>query len=234
MEDEALAAAYEGAAAVVSGAVDRSRLRSDLEATGADFRALLLSLYALRYPDPDRVVVAAYGHPAPHLFALASAYRDAAAGFGAAAAVHWYRRRDAKSLVREALADDADADRFLADTRPGTVGIDLVLRGPFVLPRFEQEKGLHVMLVDDKPVAQLLVDVADGSSAYVPPDAVVDRAGRPEAASPTRRKYGIDSLLVKDEALGRELRWDGQDLADVLSRAVTQRLDEVLRAMVSA
>jgi ATP-dependent Clp protease ATP-binding subunit ClpA len=228
MEDRALTAVYEDAP------LDVAATEAELNEFARDWRDLLLALYALRHAEPDHVALLVDGVEPNHVFRLAAAYRTAALALdpGAAVEVVWFTRHSTKQLRRHAAENDAAGAAFLSEPRKGIVGIVLNVDAPYALPHFEPEKGWHVMQVANRPVAQCLVDTAIRGKLTHPRVDVATPMN--EIRAPLRRRYALDTGVVKDELLGRELQWDGKDLAGLLASAIRENLELELKSLVTA
>jgi hypothetical protein len=227
-EDRALTAVYEDAP------LDVSAVEAELKESARDWRDLLLALYALRHAEPDHVALLVDGVEPNHVFRLAAAYRAAALALDPRATVEvvWFTRHSPKQLRRHAAENDAAGAAFLAEPRKGIIGIVLNIDAPYALPHFEPEKGWHVMQVANRPVAQCLVDTATRGKLTHPRVDVATPMN--EIRAPLRRRYALDTGVVKDELLGRDLQWDGKDLAGLLVTAIGENLELELKSLVTA
>jgi ATP-dependent Clp protease ATP-binding subunit ClpA len=165
-------------------------------------RTLLLGLLALNQASPHLLTLALFASHPPSLFTLARAYRQAAldippahapgdpAPVKPAVAIAYFTRLGKSSLGRTSVHPD-HADTFLADPRPGVLGIALTLQAPFARSRFEGEAGLHVVEPEkNQSPIPLLVDTSSQASANSRPPKDVEF--RIALAGQRRRTYNLD------------------------------------------
>jgi ATP-dependent Clp protease ATP-binding subunit ClpC len=205
-----------------------------LAAAEADWRGVLLTLYALRHKEPDRVTLAIFGESAEWLFALAAAYHALATAEGAKVEVAQFRlrtgahKRDAApALEREPVKTP---EKFFGAPQAGVVGLALGIAAPFARPRYEAERGLHVF-VRDKKAAKCLVETSESALSDYKPPAGLARQGA-IGTQERRRTFSYDEITVDDAALGRKLHWAGRDLGEAMRRAVEDRLQAEAEALI--
>jgi hypothetical protein len=191
LEDEALLAVYEPSPEGDTVATD---VHNRLSAARQEWDRLLLSLYVLKYAEPDEAVVVVYGERTETLFELADVYRAAAVARGGRVAVYQLLRPGSADPDRKLVEKP---EPFFAEPPGGTAGIALLVTGPNALPLFELERGVHEFLRDKQTIARCLVETGGGTVA-----AYAIRSGLPLREqiekSAVRRSYDFDQSFVDD------------------------------------
>jgi hypothetical protein len=205
-------------------------------------RTLLLGLLALNQPGPHILTLSLFASHHPSLFTLARAYRQAAldippahapgdpAPVKPAVAIAYFTRLGKSSLGRTAVHPD-HTEAFLADPRPGVLGIALTLEAPFARSRFEGEAGLHVIEPEkNQSPSPLLIDTsAQPSGNYRPPKDVEFRIA---LAGQRRRTYNLDRGEAFDPLATETYHFPPRALHAAIHAATEAQLKRQLDALL--
>jgi ATP-dependent Clp protease ATP-binding subunit ClpC len=238
LEDETLMRLYRGSEPALS--VEQASGNDRLAMLAEQWRELLSDVYAQRYLDADRVLVAVYGEQQSRVRELAHAYFALAQTRGLRSELHLLKTHDAlrdfkkpgvlqlrnvgepshgtaKETVIDALHQEAKQFDWQAD-EAGAIGLALVLDGRLAYPMFEPERGLHLFRYPNQ-THKCLVDVGDHKlAAYAPPPGI-DRRGA-VGGQPVRRTYDMAQETMDDERLGKRLQSPGRGLDHLIAFVV--------------
>jgi ATP-dependent Clp protease ATP-binding subunit ClpC len=226
LEHRALLAAYGKIEA------DAELLKTRLDEVDGEWIELLISIYSLKFKDPDRVTLAVFSEEASALFALAEGYYRLATKYGADIAAYQFSvKRDAraKSGASGATGGASIASRrieniedFLSSPRDVVMGIALGIEFPLAYPRLEAERGLH-QFTRTKKVSKCLVAISENTvSSYQPPEGI-ERHGA-IGHQEKRRSYNFDQSFIEDAVLRRKSPWSGHALDDALGELIEECL----------
>jgi ATP-dependent Clp protease ATP-binding subunit ClpA len=222
--------------------VETGELRSHLSIASAEWRELLLSLYAMRFKNQNAITLAVFGADHRRLFDLARAYYllaarhilpDARIGvwqFTPKPAALGRRKRDAKEISPPIRTQIEKPDQFLIAPSEEVIGIGLTTSFPLAYVKLEGERGLHTFTVEKKPL-RLIVDVSQAAieNYQVPKDVTRHEAiGRFEK----RRNYNLDQALIDDPVLDRRQPWHGYVTVDLLEGLIEESLMAKVRKLI--
>jgi ATP-dependent Clp protease ATP-binding subunit ClpC len=210
--------------------VEREKIIARLTSATSEWEQLLLGLYALRHPLPDRVTLAVYGESAEHLFGLARAY------FGQAvvnrAEIELFQL-SARQLARTKIEKPA---RYLTRPDAEIIGLIFNISGAFALPRYADEQGLH-LFATQKITNTCIVQTSEVSvEEYKTPAGLERRGGFDELATGrrVRRIFQPDRFIVEDKLLDKRFNWSGGEIDDLVARAIDEWLVKATHSIVSA
>lgn len=216
----------------------------ELAALAEQWRELLFDVYAQRYLDADRVLVAVYGENQRQTRDLAHAYFALARTRGVLCELHVLKTHDArrdfnklgvrqlrniveqpdgttKETVIDALRAEAQQFDWHAE-ETGAIGLALALVGPLAYPLFEPESGLHVFR-QPGGTHKCLVDIGNNRLDQYGAPQGIDRRGA-IGAQPLRRTYDMVHDTVDDQRLGKGLRPPGHGLDNLIAFVVEEWL----------
>jgi ATP-dependent Clp protease ATP-binding subunit ClpC len=226
LEDAAMAALYEDAAAVQA-------LTPAVDPLYARWEALLLRVYAHGFPDADRTLIGVYGEAADRWRMLTRAYVEAAKRWEYRVHLWWFGRHGADEYLRH---ECRDIDEFFDKPQAGILGVAMSIEGTYAALRFVPEKGVHLFTEGEKNRSDpCLVDASElAIGKYVPPAGVEKRRGIP--AGPIRRAYDIDRGEMEDPALGFGFQrsFDPRDLARELVDVMEAQLRAAARRIIES
>ncbi len=240
LEDEALLSLY------TDNRLDDDR-SSDLSMLADEWRELLFDVYAQRFLDADRVLVAVYGEDQGQTRDLTHAYFALARTRGLRCELHTLTTHDPQrdfnkpgvrqlrktveppdGTMKETIVDALRAEAQQFDwhgTQTGAIGLALALHGRLAYPLFEPEGGLHVFRHANNQTHKCLVDIGDGRlDRYLPPPSI-DRRGA-IGSQPLRRTYDLANETADDERLGKRLQAPARGLDALIAFAVEEWLQK--------
>ncbi|HEX7377159.1 MAG TPA: AAA family ATPase [Pirellulales bacterium] len=215
-----------------------------LAALTNQWRELLFDVYAQRYLDANRVLLAIYGEDQRQTRDLAHAYSSLARARGLRCEPHLLVAHDAnrdftkpgvrqlidvveqldgktKTTVIDALRQDARQFDWRGEV-PNAIGLALAIDGRLAYPMFKPEGGLHVFRHAARKL-KCLVDISDSELAkYLPPQGI-DRRGA-IGAQPLRRTYDMEHETADDERLGKRLQAPDRGLDHLVAFLVEEWL----------
>jgi len=211
--------------------------RGVLDAAAGDCQQLLLELYALEFPNPDRITLALFSDHLATLLDLTHTYLALAEKFSFRAAVFLIGLHGAE-VVRAFVArpdelltgSEPAASKIrglLAASTPANIekrflGVALQISGAFANPLLAGEEGSH-FFSSTSGTRRVRVHTSDAKAEeYSPPAAVIERDEPPAAGA--RRTYALHNRFFEDAHLGRKFEWTGQGFMDSLLAAVDQWL----------
>ena len=205
-----------------------------------DWSGLLLSVYSLRYPNPDRAVLAFFGQNLEFVYGLARAYYDLAEAFGAEVQI-WtcrvkpraqWKEKEKPEYDRLPLDSEHQKPAAFFEEQRGVAAIAFVIRGPHAYARFAGENGMQAFREEGKVIGLVSVDVSRESwtNYTLPKDcARIDQLDPRQA----RRAYDLGKNIAEDSTLAQEFRWTGRQWARVVREAADAQLRRATEALLA-
>src|SRR5262249_24549326 len=219
---------------------DKNAMQTRLSELTREWEGVLLSMFRLRFRQPDAVALAVYGENVEWLFELSKSYYEIACERSASLDVFEFAALSNEELeeikhqetekhkiqlllgrqtIRRAIIKP---EEFFASPRPQTVGIILHINGNLAFPRFEPERGVH-SLIREKHNHKNLVHTSEvGVKDNLPPAGIEKRGSINHQEK--RRDYNRDEGKIEDIVTKERYALDKDNLKDVLRYAIEQRL----------
>ncbi|HTI72475.1 MAG TPA: AAA family ATPase [Candidatus Limnocylindria bacterium] len=217
------------------GQIDQPRFAKEIEELGGWCRRWSREVFRTGRNEPNEVVLVLFAEQASILMDFANAYREVAEQLGELVGLEYFvpqvggraRHVSLPRVIPKKLAD------FFAHPPAQIIGVAMHLRGDLFRPRFETEKGVHVLSsgLGERPC---LVEVASPPLGLYQPPVGVDRPGHIFPRGTTvRRRFKFDESLVIDTSLG-ERPWNRANLAGAVRMLTEETLDQAVAKATSA
>jgi hypothetical protein len=224
LEHQALLAVYGKSDA------DEELLKTRLDAADGEWIELLISIYSLKFKEPDRVTLAIFSEEASGLFNLAGVYYQLAMKYGADIAAYQFSLKRGERSVAIDNRRIENIESFLSSPRDVVIGVALGLEFPLAYPRFEAERGLH-QFTRAKKVLKCLVEISEKPVSSYQPPAGIERHGA-IGHQEKRRNYNFDQSFIEDAMLRRKSPWSGHALDDALGELIEECLLMQARTLI--
>jgi DNA polymerase III delta prime subunit len=216
---------------------DEKDIEHQLSMIRQDLRRLLISIYRLKFQDPqdpDYVTLAVFGEDPETLFDLAHAYFAVAKKYtGSKITVFSLRggystKEGKRTVLREEIKKPED---FLLQPVKGIVGVLFGISADTVLPKLMPEHGWHEFKKKKKTYKCFVHTSSQAHGKYKVPEGA-DKPGGIQSKE-KRRTYSYVPMEVFDAGINKKFFWQGA-VDTILNTAVEQYFEKEIQSLLDA